>query len=57
MHDNANFCCPPRGGAGRRNGHNQLPKIILGVQFETASRLLYRKFKPPPDPSVTKIRR
>lgn len=34
MHDNANFCCPPRGGAGRRNGHNQLPKIILGVQFD-----------------------
>jgi hypothetical protein len=35
----------------RLDGHNQLPKIILGVRFAMESRLSDRKLNPlPPDP-------
>ena len=42
----------------RLNGHNQLPKVILGVKFTDEIEVVDRKIKPlPPDPLVTKIRR
>ena len=42
----------------RLDGHNQLPKVILGVISPTEARFSDRKLKPlPPAPSFTKIRR
>ena len=43
----------------RLDGHNQLPKLIVGVKFTDASKPSGNNRKPPPDPYliVTKIRR
>jgi hypothetical protein len=41
----------------RLDGHNQLPKVILGVSSPTESRLSDRESRCRLIPSVTKIRR